>query len=278
MSRTEEELPLSGNHKKAEHRDQRLALGLAAFALLACAVSSFPPVARQWHPIYYPSLEMEQRGWAWLSTNSIWMAIPLIWTLFYIENTPCVQLLCLLGVVSWAYAGLVFISQAIRGQLPWTSVFDAVAIAVLFLLSLKASWGFGPSEIPGSNYRRTWKHMLRKCVLIAACLQLFGSFVACWLPGLPAAPKSGRESAPWEWNSVVILAMTLTVLWAAFVSSGEFVDVTKQAACAWCALFFAGNFFLAAFSWPALGLVGCSLTISIILALDVSFMIVAAVV
>lgn len=104
------------------------------------------------------------------------------------------------------------------------------------------------------------------------------AFVACWASGLPLTPPvSEKESAPWEWNSAILFVMMLAVLWAAFLTRGGLVDETKRAACAWCALAFSGGFVLCSFSWPALGLDGHSLTTSVILAVDIAVLVVAAI-
>lgn len=71
--------------------------------------------------------------------------------------------------------------------------------------------------------------------------------------------------------------MTLAVLWAAFLTRGGLVDETKRAACAWTALSFSGSFVLCTFSWPALGLDARNLATSVVLAIEIAVLGVAAV-
>lgn len=72
--------------------------------------------------------------------------------------------------------------------------------------------------------------------------------------------------------------MTLAVLWAAFLTRGGLVDETKRTACAWIALSFSGSFVLCSFSWQALGLDTRSVTTSVVLAVEIAVLAVAAVV
>lgn len=102
-------------------------------------------------------------------------------------------------------------------------------------------------------------------------------FVACWARNLPLTPSNSQtESAPWEWNSAILFTMMLAVLWAAFLTRGGLVDETKRAACAWCALSFTGDFILCSFSWPALGMGEVNLVSSVILAVEIVVLLVAA--
>lgn len=279
MVRGDETLPLTGNTGRARHNAQPAALGSTAAYLMILAVLSFPPFLDMWHDLYFTSLDVEARGWTWLGANALWLALALLWTLFHLDNGPCAATACILCSFFWVYMDVILVSQAIRGQLPTFAVVDFAIDTALLVLCVRAAWGgvASPSQKTRSDGSSTWKRVFRKWVLVVASLQLLAAFWACWPIGFALTSRvSKRESAPWEWNSGVLLIMALAVLWAAFLTRGGLVDETKRAACTWCALVFSGGFALCSSSWPSLGMDGCSLATSIVLAFDVCVLIVAA--
>lgn len=287
MESQEEVLPLNGEQPKNGHhrRGQRIALGFTSALLLVMAVACLPPAVSLWHPFYYPSLEIEQRAWTWLGANSIWLALALLWTLFHVDNGPCMATACVLSSIYWAYMNVVMIVQWARGQLSLVAIGDFVVHAALLVVCAWAAWtGVSTPSSPHSSRSdgsATWKRVFRKWALVFSSAQLFVAFASCtWPYAFPLTPPvSERESPPWEWNSAVLLTMALLVLWAAFLTRGGLVDETKRAACAWCALVFAGGLVLSSVSWSALGLTGrSSQATSVLLAVDVCVFLFAALV
>lgn len=278
-STLEEALPLNGVHDKVGHQNGRIALGATAAALVLMTLFCIPQVVPVWHDIYFSYTEIEERGWTWLGVTALWLALALFWTLFHIDNGPCVATACLLCSFLWAYIEVILISQWWRDQLHLLAIVDIVAIAVLFALSARAGWGgvASPSHSTRSDGSDTWRRVFRKWVLVATSVQLVVAFDGCWRGGLPfARPMADMEKAPWEFNTAVLFTITLAVVWAAFLSRGGLVDETKRSACAWCAIIFASAFVLCLFSWPALGLDGHSMTTSVVLAVDVCVLAAAA--
>ncbi|CBJ32967.1 hypothetical protein Esi_0398_0014 [Ectocarpus siliculosus] len=287
MAAPEETLPLRvsvngdgpGNHDG--HHGKKLALGATVAYLLVFALICFPAVVPLWHPTYYAELGAEQRGWTWLGANALWLALALLWTLLHLDNGPCVATACLLCSVLWFYLSLVLLSQACRGQLPLMAIADALVHLTMLIVCFRAAWvGVAKkSQKARSDGSSTWRRVLRKWALVSASATLFAAFLGCCSSSLPLIPPvSERESAPWEWNSAILFAMTLAVLWAAFLTRGGLVDETKRAACAWIALSFSGSFVLCSFSWQALGLDARSVTTSVVLAVETAVLAAAAVV
>lgn len=274
----EESLPLVNDGQDRQgKRGQQVALGATAAYLIALSVLCLPRLVELWHPVYYSTLNIEVRGWTWLGANALWLALSLLWTLFHIDNGPCVATACLLCSVCWAYMDVVLISQAIRRQLPLLAVANFALNTTLLVLCARATWrGVARPRKAPSDGTATWRRVFRKWALVVASVQLVLAFIACWPTGLPLTTLSGRESAPWEWNSAVLLVMALALLWAAFLTRGGLVDETKGAACAWCTLVFGGGFILCTFSWWTLGLDGYSITTSVVLAVDFCVFAVAA--
>lgn len=281
MPTLEESVPLNGVQQEGGHRDQKIALGATSASLLFFSVVCLPSIVSRWHPSYYAALAIEQGGWTWLGVNSLLLAVALVWTLFHLDNGPCVATACLLSVLIWTYMDVVLISQAIRGMLSLVAIADFVVQTVLLGLCARAAWGGVASHThkTRSDGSDTWRRVLRKWILVTASLQLFVAFVVCWPNRLPlTATVDKRESAPWEFNSGIVFVMMLAVLWGAFLARGGLVDDTKRAMCAWCALLFLAYFVLCSFSWPALGLTGHSVITSVLIAADVCVLTTAALV
>lgn len=272
MAKSEETQPLTGVTGGTGYRFQQAALSLTAVVLVITTVFCLPPVVPLWHGRYFThSVEIEQRAWTWLGVNSLWMAMTLLWTVFHPDNGPAAASACLLCALFWGYLDIVVITQWARGKLALVSIADFVVHFALLVFCVRAAWSgvASPVRTSRADGSHTRRRAFRKWALVVCAIQLLCAFIGCWPSGLPwTSPASERESAPWEWNSAVLFVLALAVLWAAFLTRGGFVDETKQAMCAWCALVFTGGFVLSSFDWPWLGLFGRNLTTAIVLALD----------
>ncbi|CAM9663031.1 unnamed protein product [Scytosiphon promiscuus] len=286
MSSPEEALPLrvsvhsdGPDDDESERVGVKVALGVTGAYLVVFTAACLPPLVALWHPDEQP---VDQGGWSWLGANSLWLALALLWTLLHIDNGPSAATACLLCSVLWVYLNVLFLSQAFRGVLPLGRVdglVHEVFHLVMLWVCLRAAWAGVAKKTPktGSDGDATWRRVFRKWALVSASLLLLAVFVACWARNLPLTPPdSGAESAPWEWNSAIVFTMMLAVLWAAFLTRGGLVDETKRAACAWCALAFTGDFILCSFAWGALGLGDRNLVASVILAVEIVVLLVAA--
>lgn len=184
MATPEESLPLrvsldsNGPEHHADHRARKFALGVTAAYLLQVTIVCLPPVVRFWHPTYYATLDPEeQRGWTWLGANSLWLALALLWTLLHLDNGPCVATACLLCSLLWAYLLVVLLSQAGRGQLPFSAIANLVVDVVMLAVCLRTAWvGVATkSHKARSDGSATWRRVLRKWALVSASLLLLVS-------------------------------------------------------------------------------------------------------